>query len=167
LDVLWAPWRKNYVVATSTSKHSDCIFCRAVQGSQNENNYVVYKSNSSIAMLNKYPYNNGHTMVAPIRHVPSPELLSDEELLDLAKTMNIIISAIRICYNPDGINIGANIGRAAGAGIEGHLHIHIVPRWIGDTNFMAVIAHTKVIPEALEETHSRLIKCIERVTSEK
>ncbi|MEM1559926.1 MAG: HIT domain-containing protein [Ignisphaera sp.] len=164
MDVLWAPWRRNYVVSTAAKNHSNCIFCKAVQDIHS-NNYLVYKSKFTIVMLNKYPYNNAHTMVAPIRHVPSLELLSDEELLDLMKTVNIVISAIKLCYNPDGINVGANIGRAAGAGVEGHLHIHIVPRWIGDTNFMAVIARTKVIPESLEETCSRLTECINKVSN--
>lgn len=164
MDVLWAPWRRNYVVSTVAKDHGNCIFCKAVQDIHS-NNYVVYKSKFTIVMLNKYPYNNAHTMVAPVRHVPSLELLSDEELLDLMRTVNIVISAIKLCYNPDGINIGANIGRAAGAGVEGHLHIHIVPRWIGDTNFMAVIARTKVIPESLEETCSRLTECISKVSN--
>ncbi|MEM1644267.1 MAG: HIT domain-containing protein [Ignisphaera sp.] len=162
MEVLWAPWRKNYVTSTIIKDHSNCIFCKATQDIHS-NNYVIYKSKFTIAILNKYPYNNAHTMVAPIRHIPSPELLNDEELLDLIKTINVVISAIKLCYNPDGINIGANIGRAAGAGVEGHLHIHIVPRWIGDTNFMAIIARTKVIPESLEETCSRLTMCINKV----
>lgn len=153
MDVLWAPWRRNYIV--SLSKNNECIFCKAVQG-DDRHNYVIYRTKYAIAMLNRYPYNNGHTMVAPIRHTPSLELLSDEELLDIIKTVNIVILAIRQNYNPDGINIGANIGKAAGAGIEGHLHIHVVPRWYGDTNFMPVIANTKVIPESLDETWRKL-----------
>jgi ATP adenylyltransferase len=162
MEVLWAPWRKSYVILAGLSRDSNCIFCNAVQSS-NTNNYVIYRSKHSLAMLNKYPYNNAHVMVAPKRHVPSPELLSDEELLDIFKIMNVIMSAIRLCYNPDGFNVGANIGRIAGAGIEGHLHIHIVPRWSGDTNFMAVIANAKVIPESLNETYSRLCECVNKV----
>lgn len=165
MNILWAPWRKKYIALLS--RQSECIFCKAKHETleNNNNNYVVYKSRFSIAMLNRYPYNNAHTMVAPIRHVPSPELLEDEELLDLIKTLSIVISAIRLCYNPDGINIGANIGRAAGAGIEGHLHIHIVPRWHGDTNFMPIIANTKVMPELLDETRSKLIECINKIVN--
>ncbi|MEM1682617.1 MAG: HIT domain-containing protein [Ignisphaera sp.] len=159
MDVLWAPWRRSYIA--SLSKHNECIFCKAVQG-DDRYNYVIYRTRYTIAMLNRYPYNNGHTMIAPIRHVPSPELLSDEELLDLVKTVNTIILAIRQNYNPDGINIGANIGKAAGAGIEGHLHIHVVPRWYGDTNFMPVIANTKVMPESLDETWRKLKEYIDK-----
>jgi ATP adenylyltransferase len=162
MEILWAPWRKYYVVSASGSKSNECIFCRATQGSD-ESNYVIYRGSYSLAMLNKYPYNNAHVMVSPLKHVPTPELLNDEELLDLIRTVNIILSAIRLCYNPDGFNIGANIGRAAGAGIEGHLHIHIVPRWNGDTNFMAVIANTKVIPEGLNETFVKLRECINKI----
>jgi ATP adenylyltransferase len=112
-------------------------------------------------MLNRFPYNNGHVMVAPIRHVPSVEMLSEEELLDLIKTLAKVIKAIRMCYQPHGINIGANIGKAAGAGIEGHLHIHIVPRWNGDTNFMPVIAGVKVIPEDVNVTWKKIKSCLE------
>lgn len=166
MEILWAPWRKSYVISVTLSRDNECIFCKAVQNPYS-NNYVVYKGKHSIAILNKYPYNNAHVMIAPIRHIPSLELLSDEELLDIIKTMNTIISAIRLCYNPDGFNIGANIGKAAGAGIEGHLHIHIVPRWVGDTNFMAVIAGTKVIPESLNETSSKLSECINKIVNSK
>lgn len=166
METLWAPWRKNYVasIASTKNSNSECIFCKAARESDSDN-YVVYRGRFSIAMLNKYPYNNAHTMVAPVRHVPTPELLNEEELLDIMKTINIVMSAIRLCYSPDGINIGANIGRASGAGIEGHLHIHVVPRWFGDTNFMAIIARTKVIPENLNETYVRLTECIKKITS--
>ncbi|MEL9939928.1 MAG: HIT domain-containing protein [Ignisphaera sp.] len=160
--VLWAPWRESYVVQQYSG---ECIFCKAVN-QDDLANYVVYRSKHSIALLNKYPYNNGHVMVAPIKHVPSLEMLSDDELLDLAKTVSIVLKALRKCYNPHGFNIGANIGRAAGAGIEGHLHIHIVPRWNGDTNFMPVIANTKVIPEDLNVSWKKIRSCLEDVSSD-
>ncbi len=161
-ELLWAPWRSSYVVKNDNDKY--CIFCNAVNNDE-RNNYIVYRSRFSIAMLNRYPYNNGHVMVAPIRHVPSIELLNDEELLDLMKTVSIVMKAVRQCYNPHGFNIGSNIGKAAGAGIEHHVHIHIVPRWIGDTNFMPTIAFSKVIPEDLNSTWNKLRKCIENVTT--
>ncbi|ADM28262.1 histidine triad (HIT) protein [Ignisphaera aggregans DSM 17230] len=157
-ELLWAPWRSSYVAKNNNDKY--CIFCNAVNNDE-QTNYVIYRSKYSIAMLNRYPYNNGHVMVAPIRHVPSIELLNDEELLDLMKTITLVIKAIRLCYNPHGFNIGSNIGKAAGAGIEHHVHIHIVPRWIGDTNFMPTIAFSKVIPEDLNTTWNKLRKCIE------
>jgi ATP adenylyltransferase len=161
MKVLWAPWRESYL---KNPHVEECIFCKAVKNTD-ENQFVVYRSRYSIAMLNKYPYNSGHVMVAPIRHVPSIELLSDEELLDLSKTVTLIVKAIRECYKPDGINIGVNIGRAAGAGIESHLHVHIVPRWNGDTNFMPVIAGAKVIPEDLHNTWIKIKYCIEKIKS--
>ncbi|MCS7111155.1 MAG: HIT domain-containing protein [Ignisphaera sp.] len=153
VDVIWAPWRQTYVVQASYT--SECVFCRAVGGSDEEN-YVVYRSQHTIAILNRYPYNNAHVMIAPKRHVPSTELLNGEELMDLMNTLNRVLGAIRNCYNPHGFNIGANIGKAAGAGIEGHIHVHVVPRWNGDTNFMPVLARAKVIPEDLRETWRKL-----------
>ncbi len=145
-------------------KVSRCFFCEAAKNNDDKNNYVVYRSKYSIALLNIYPYNNAHVMVAPIRHVPSIELLTDEELLDLMKVVNIVLKAIRMEYKPDGFNLGLNIGRTAGAGIESHVHIHIVPRWAGDTNFMPVLAKTKVIPEDLEKTWERLKKAIQSIS---
>lgn len=157
IDVIWAPWRQSYV--TQMSHTNECIFCKAINGGDEEN-YVVYRSIHTIAILNRYPYNNAHVMVAPKRHIPSTELLTTDELIDLMTTLNTILSVVRKCYNPHGFNIGANIGRAAGAGIEGHIHIHIVPRWNGDTNFMPVLARAKVIPEDLRETWRKLRNCL-------
>ena len=159
--VLWAPWRMSYVVKAA-SKAEECIFCKALNG-DDEHHYVVYRSKHSIAMLNLYPYNSAHVMVAPQRHVPSLELLSDDELLDLFKTVNLVIEALRREYKPHGFNVGINIGRVAGAGIESHVHVHVVPRWSGDTNFMPVIAGTKVLPEDLRITWQRVRKAIEDV----
>ena len=159
--ILWAPWRESYV----KQPHSpECIFCKAVN-EDDATGYVVYRSKHSFALLNKFPYNNGHVMVAPIRHVPSIELLTEEEMLDLMKVISIVLKALRICYQPHGFNVGANIGRVAGAGIEGHLHIHVVPRWNGDTNFMPVISNTKVIPEDINVSWRRIRECIKKVES--
>lgn len=158
MRILWAPWRISYVTrANSLSK--ECIFCKALNGSDEEH-YVVYRSSHSIAMLNLYPYNNAHTMVAPRRHVPSLELLRDEELLDLFKTVCLVVEALRKEYKPHGFNIGINIGHAAGAGIESHVHVHIVPRWSGDTNFMPIVAGTKVLPEDLRSTWNRIRRAL-------
>ena len=140
----------------------ECIFCDAVR-SNDEKHFVVYRSRHSIALLNLYPYNTAHVMVAPVKHVPSIEVLSDEELLDLMKVVNLVIQAIREEYRPQGFNVGINIGRVAGAGIESHVHVHIVPRWSGDTNFMPVIAGTKVLPEDLKTTWVRVRRAIEKV----
>ena len=158
MKVLWAPWRMSYVTKAMNYRE-ECIFCKALDGDDYEN-YVVYRSKHSIAMLNLYPYNTAHVMVAPHRHVPSIELLSEDELLDLFKTVNLIIKALRNEYRPQGFNIGINIGRVAGAGIEGHVHVHVVPRWSGDSNFMPIIAGVKVIPEDLRTTWMRIRKSI-------
>ncbi len=154
MRILWAPWRMTYIKEVSRQK-SRCIFCEAVRGG---GDYVVTESKHSVALLNIYPYNTAHVMVAPKRHVPDLELLNERELADLMNLVKKVISAIRSEYNPEGFNIGINIGRVAGAGIEEHLHIHIVPRWCGDTNFMPVIAQTKVMPEDLQTTLARLRK---------
>ena len=159
MDVLWAPWRARYVERAARGE-SRCIFCEAVRG-RDEDHLVVYRSRHSIAMLNLYPYNTAHTMVAPLRHVPSIELLSDEELLDLFKTVALVMKGIRREYSPHGFNVGINVGRVAGAGIESHVHVHVVPRWSGDTNFMPVVAGTKVIPEDLRTTWVRVKRGIE------
>ncbi len=152
LKVLWAPWRMSYIVKGSLE---ECIFCKAVKGGDDEN-YVVVRSKHSIAMLNIFPYNTAHVMIAPVRHVARVEQLTHEEVLDLFEVLSRIIKAIDQEYDPQGYNIGVNVGRVAGAGIESHIHVHVVPRWLGDTNFMPVIAGTKVMPEDLRNTYTRL-----------
>ncbi len=165
MEVLWAPWRYRYVESATASTERSCIFCEAVRDADDEKHLVVYRSRHSIAMLNLYPYNTAHTMVAPRRHVPSIELLTDEELLDLFKLVSVVMKALRMEYKPQGFNVGVNVGRVAGAGIESHVHVHVVPRWSGDTNFMPVIAGTKVIPEDLRTTWRRVKKAISLVLS--
>jgi len=161
--ILWAPWRMSYI-RSSTGKPEKCIFCEALS-SDDDKHYVVYRSRHSIAMLNLYPYNTAHVMVAPKRHVPSIELLSNEEMLDLWRTVSIVMKAIRLEYSPHGFNIGINIGRVAGAGIEHHVHVHVVPRWNGDTNFMPVVSGVKVMPEDLRSTWLRIRSAIQKVLS--
>jgi len=163
--VLWSPWRMKYILRASREA-KECIFCKAVRGDEREN-WVVYKSKYSIVMLNIYPYNTGHVMIAPKRHVPRPDLLSDEEILDLNKLLIITLKALDVEYEPHGYNIGMNLGRVAGAGIEEHMHIHIVPRWHGDTNFMPIIGETKVIPEDLNKTFERMRNAINRVLKDR
>ncbi len=154
--VLWAPWRMKYI-----AKHHEktCIFCDA-RNKPDDESYVIFRSSTSFAILNLYPYNTAHVMVAPYRHVNSFELLSDEELLDFMRLVKLVLKAIDNEYRPHGYNVGANLGQVAGAGVEGHLHLHIVPRWLGDTNFMPLIANVKVIPEDIRDTYSRLKKAV-------
>lgn len=154
MHVLWAPWRMSYI--KKASEVSECVFCTAATSEDEESSLIIARTQYSLAMLNAYPYNTAHIMIAPKRHVPRIELLNDYEVLDLFSLAKAVIRAIDEEYKPEGFNIGMNIGKVAGAGIESHIHIHIVPRWLGDTNFMPVIAYTKVMPEDLGTTLTRL-----------
>lgn len=150
MDALWAPWRIKYLKA---KKEKKCIFCSSLKSKKN---YIILKTKYSFSLLNIFPYNNGHVMVSPVRHVREPSQLKDYEILDLFRTLNRVKNLLQKVLNPDGYNIGINISKGAGAGITGHMHIHIVPRWIGDTNFMPVIYNTKVISQSLDELYKRL-----------
>lgn len=152
-DRLWAPWRINYI---RKKKQKGCIFCRAVKAKGGKKDYVLFKTRYSVGMLNIFPYNNGHCMVSPARHIGKLEQLTDEESLDLFKSLNRIKRLLDKVLKPDGYNIGINIGRSSGAGIVSHLHLHIVPRWIGDTNFMPTVYGTKIISQSLDELYIQL-----------
>jgi ATP adenylyltransferase len=148
MDKLWAPWRINYI--KNANKKAKCIFC------DSKHDFVVFKTRETICMLNIYPYNNGHLMVAPKRHIRDLSQLNDAQTLDLIKALNKAKKLLDKVLKPDGYNIGANLGHAAGAGIVGHLHLHIVPRWVGDTNFMSTIGSTKIISQSLKDLYKRL-----------
>lgn len=151
MDKLWAPWRAKYI---TEKKRKACVFCHG-RGKKSKD-YIVFKSNQATAMLNLYPYNNGHILVAPVRHVARMSQLSDREVLGLFRAVEKAQGILEKALKPQGFNIGINLSRSAGAGITGHLHIHIVPRWIGDTNFMPVLFNTKIISESLGELHKKL-----------
>jgi ATP adenylyltransferase len=156
MERLWAPWRMQYIGAP---QKAGCFFDRVIENPQDEDaNLVVWRPEGAIVMLNKFPYNPGHALVAPHAHKPSLEDLDDDELLALMRAVRRTLSVIRTTMNPDGFNAGVNIGRAAGAGVPDHVHFHVVPRWNGDTNFMAVIDDVKIINEALEQTAEKLRK---------
>lgn len=142
-----------YLTAAGTET-TGCFLCAAAADDEGEG--VVYRTTSSIALLNAFPYNTGHVMVAPRRHLGDLTDLTEEERADAMEATNSVIVALRDAFGPDGFNVGVNIGAAAGAGVPGHLHLHVVPRWGGDTNFMPVIAETKVLPELLAETAAKL-----------
>ncbi|MCX6741516.1 MAG: HIT domain-containing protein [Candidatus Parcubacteria bacterium] len=146
MEKLWAPWRSKYIYLR---KHKKCIFCGNATPHP-KTKYLIHRSLHSFSMLNLFPYNNGHVMVAPYRHVKSLEYLTDTELVDLMKLVNKTKMALDKKLKPHGYNIGMNIGRVGGAGFAGHVHIHIVPRWAGDTNFMPITANTKVVSESLD-----------------
>ena len=153
MDRLWAPWRMEYINAADDE--GGCVFCLAATGEDAER-LVVHRGAHVIALLNKFPYSSGHFMVAPVRHVGEYGDLTDEEVLELHRFASAGMGALAETYAPQGYNLGWNLGRIAGAGIVDHVHLHVVPRWSGDTNFMPVLADVKVIPEHLAESRRRL-----------
>ncbi len=150
MEKLWAPWRMKYIKDTVELGSQECFLCEAAQKIPDQSNLVVKKFSSTLVMLNLYPYNSGHILIAPFQHVNSLGLLNDSEIFEIMKALQISENVVREIYKPDGMNLGMNIGREAGAGIPDHIHFHIVPRWNGDTNFMPIISQTKVISEALD-----------------
>ncbi len=166
---LWSPWRSVYIDSFKNAKKSSkCIFCDFVSDDiKSRKSLVVYKGKLSYIMLNLYPYNSGHLMVIPNRHISDFNLLSDDEIIEMMGEIKLSIKALDICMKPQGYNVGLNLGRAAGAGIDEHLHYHIVPRWNGDTNFMPVIGEVKVISHDLLETKSNLVQAFQKLSSKK
>ena len=159
MEHLYTPWRMSYLRGESKKPAVDCIFCAkaaATGDAAEQEEHIVARSKFVFVTLNLYPYNNGHLMVVPNQHVPSPEDLPPEVLTDLMLTTNHALAALRKVYNPQAFNVGANLGEAAGAGIADHFHLHIVPRWAGDTSYMTVLAETRVIPDLLEDTWRKL-----------
>jgi ATP adenylyltransferase len=155
METLHAPWRIEYILSPKPEL-KEGLFARIAQSSDDEGNYVIARDRTCFALLNKYPYNGGHLMVVPYKEVADLNGLTDEELADLWKLVRRCVNALTQLMKPDGFNIGINLGKVAGAGIVEHLHIHVVPRWNGDTNFMPVIANTTVLPQALSELAAKL-----------
>jgi ATP adenylyltransferase len=154
VDRLWSPWRNAYV--TKTGEAPGCVLCLALEGAGSAGSLVVHVAPSSFVLMNLYPYNSGHLMVAPRRHVASLAEATLDELSELMALARRLESVMREAYRPEGLNLGMNLGRVAGAGVADHLHLHIVPRWSGDTNFMTVVGETRVIPEDPVEACLRL-----------
>lgn len=154
MDRLWSPWRYQYI--TGTKKETGCVFCRLPSENQDQTNFILHRGNNCYIVLNIYPYMGGHLLIIPFIHTASldelPKSISDE-IMDLTKLCQ---SALKKEYNPQGFNLGMNLGQAAGAGVAEHLHMHILPRWFGDINFTTVIGETRVLPETLENTYQRL-----------
>jgi len=155
MESLHAPWRIEYILAPKPQL-DDGLFTRIAQSSDDVANRVIVRDRTCFALLNTYPYNGGHLMIVPYKQVPDLNGLTEEELADLWKLTRRCINALTRVMKPDGFNVGINIGKVAGAGIAGHLHIHVVPRWNGDTNFMPVLANTSVVPQALDEIAANL-----------
>jgi ATP adenylyltransferase len=155
MDHLWTPWRMTYLTQ-GPAGDGDCVFCAKIKAADDAANHVLHRGEHCFVTLNLFPYNNGHLMVVPYRHIPALDDLEDNELSDLMLITRNAMRVLRAAFNPQGFNIGINQGQVAGAGIAAHLHQHIVPRWGGDTNFTSVIGETRVIPEWIDQTYTRL-----------
>lgn len=153
MQQIWAPWRTVYI--SDHDHNAQCIFCEKLNSDQDEVNYVLLRAEKIFVLLNLYPYNNGHLLIAPKRHVGDMDELEEQEILELGLVTRKMVGALKT-FNPEGFNIGVNLGRIAGAGIPGHFHVHVVPRWGGDTNFMPVFGDIKVISESLDVTYKKL-----------
>lgn len=151
---LWSPWRMTYI--ENHEKENGCVFCNAQAKADGIENLIAFRGKLAYVILNRFPYTSGHLMVIPFAHVPNLEELDTETRADMMELTSRSMSVLRGIYKPHGFNMGANIGEAAGAGVLGHVHIHIVPRWAGDTNFMSAVAETRVLPESLDDTYRRV-----------
>jgi ATP adenylyltransferase len=164
MDRLWAPWRSQYIRESSATPEADsaCFLCKglAAPPSEDRANLVAWRRQNSVVVLNRFPYNNGHLLVAPRVHRGTLGELSGADLLEPVETMKLAIAALDRVFRPQGYNVGLNQGKSAGAGLPGHLHWHIVPRWDGDTNFLPVLGQTKVIVESLEEFYDRFVSAL-------
>ncbi|NIS60586.1 MAG: HIT domain-containing protein [Proteobacteria bacterium] len=158
MKVLWAPWRMTYIAG---DREQGCLLCSKLKGRNDKGNLILCRSGQSFIILNQFPYTSGHLMVAPNRHVASLDELNEGEMLELMALLRQSVLILKRALKPDGFNVGMNIGRVAGAGIEDHIHFHIVPRWNGDTNFMPVFFETRVMPEYLEKTYEKLLSFVE------
>lgn len=160
MDTLWSPWRMRYIM--NHERSAECIFCKAIAEEDGQQNLIVLRREKAFVILNRYPYTTGHLMIVPFAHVETIEALDSgarSELMDLMAEMMILL---RELYNSQAFNLGANIGTAAGAGVAGHVHLHVVPRWEGDTNFMSTVGETRVLPEDLNDTYRRIREKITR-----
>jgi ATP adenylyltransferase len=162
MDYLFTPWRMEYIRST---KKDGCIFCEMLEQDDREA-LILQRGQHAFLVLNRYPYNNGHFMSVPYRHVDTLEALAPEETAEMMALLALGLKALRLAWNPEGFNVGANIGKVAGAGVKDHVHMHVVPRWSGDTNFMPLFAETRVIPQTLEDTYEELKAALGRLDGE-
>ena len=160
MDYLWTPWRYQYIAHATSEKQPPCIFCNAAERKDDEVTLVVHRGTSCFVILNRFPYTSGHVMIVPYAHVAELRLCEPTALAEMMHLAQRIETALRDLYAPDGMNLGMNLGRAAGAGIAGHVHLHALPRWIGDASFMTVTSETRVLPEDLSMTYGRLRKAL-------
>jgi ATP adenylyltransferase len=158
MDYLWTPWRYKYIA--DPAKDSVCIFCDAIAANDDAKTQIVLRGTASFVILNRYPYTSGHVMIVPYAHVADLAAADPGTLAEMMRIAQRVEKALRQTYHPDGFNLGMNLGRAAGAGVAGHLHLHVLPRWTGDANFMTVVSETRVEPEDLATTYEKLRKAL-------
>lgn len=156
MKYIWAPWRMEYIL--SDKKKDECIFCSSLAKEDGSENLIVFRGERAFVILNRYPYTNGHLMIVPMQHAASLELLDAETRAEMMELTARSLIVLRYEYHGDGFNVGVNIGEAAGAGVREHVHMHVVPRWVGDSNFMASLGQARVLPETLEDTYTRIQK---------
>ena len=160
MDYIWTPWRYQYMRQAASGILPDCIFCDAVARKNDAETLIVHRGEKTFVILNRFPYTSGHVMIVPYAHVAELNLCESGTLDEMMQLAQRVETALRANYKPDGMNLGMNLGRAAGAGVVGHLHLHVLPRWIGDSNFMTVTGETRVHPEDLKTTFERLSKAL-------
>jgi len=156
MDRLWSPWRYTYV--SEANSQQGCIFCLKPAENQDVRNFIVHRARLNYVLLNLYPYTTGHLMIAPYAHIATLEATPEETLAEMILLAREAERALRAVYRPAGFNLGMNIGECAGAGVAGHIHLHVVPRWPADSNFMTTVGETRVLPERLEDTYAKLLK---------
>ncbi|MEA3361356.1 MAG: HIT domain-containing protein [Thermodesulfobacteriota bacterium] len=161
MKVLWAPWRMEYV--SSDDIKGECIFCPGKDRSRDEERLILFIGKRSIVLMNRFPYINGHLLIAPLRHVSTLDELLTEEKLDLITMVEKSIDILKMVMNPGGFNVGLNMGKVAGAGVEDHIHFHVVPRWEGDTNYMSIFGEVRVIPEHIKGTYQKLLPFFKKI----
>jgi ATP adenylyltransferase len=152
---LWTPWRMEYIL--DNSRPSGCVFCIKPNEDDDRGNLILYRGKKTFVIMNRYPYNNGHLLIIPYSHVADMEDLASDEICEMTMEMQRSIGILKKAMNPNGFNVGMNLGKAAGSGIDDHIHLHIVPRWNGDTNFMPVLSDVRVMPEHLDDTYMKLL----------
>ena len=160
MDYLWTPWRYQYMAQAAGGEPPECIFCDAVAEKKDSETLIVHRGAKAFVILNRFPYTSGHVMIVPYAHVAELQLCDTETLGEMMQLAQRVEAVYRGEYKPDGMNLGMNLGRAAGAGVAGHLHLHMLPRWIGDSNFMTVAGETRVHPEDLQTTYERLSRAL-------
>jgi ATP adenylyltransferase len=160
MDYIWTPWRYQYMEQAASGKQPECIFCEALARNNDAETLIVYRGAKTFIILNRFPYTSGHVMIVPYAHVAELNLCDAQTLGEMMQLAQRVEVALGSKYKPDGMNLGMNLGRAAGAGVVGHLHLHVLPRWVGDSNFMTVTGETRVHPEDLKTTFERLSKAL-------